>query len=299
MKKTTTYLTVLVFSLFTSISLAQVGIGTNTPAPSAQLDVTSTEKGFLPPRMTTAQRDLIATPATGLLIFQTDNTAGYYFYDGTAWVGLVASSSTSSSSNNQNIGMDMFEIQQSNAPLFSSFLCSNNNKFYIKMPKTDASSYTLLKSSETSNIGSIPSLYSAKYVISFTVSDTINISFNQNSFGAWSDPGLYVDDSDINNGIGYKIDQNFPNKSYNAPYLTHNYILFPGQFYRIVGTAPSEAFSLKNSSSWSCSNTNVTNLQFHRLDSGQTLYFTTSTMMSGIEFGIRNIISAYSWVITE
>jgi hypothetical protein len=87
MKKTRIYLTVLVFCLFTSISMAQVGIGTNIPAPSAQLDVTSTERGFLPPRMTTAQRDLIASPATGLLIFQTDNTAGYYFYDGTAWVG--------------------------------------------------------------------------------------------------------------------------------------------------------------------------------------------------------------------
>jgi hypothetical protein len=98
MKKTRIYLTVLVFSLFTSTSMAQVGIGTNTPAPSAQLDVTSTERGFLPPRMTTAQRDLIATPATGLLIFQTDNTAGYYFYDGTTWVGLVASSANSSSS---------------------------------------------------------------------------------------------------------------------------------------------------------------------------------------------------------
>lgn len=91
-------LSVLVFGLFASISFAQVGIGTNTPDPSAQLDVSSTERGFLPPRMTTAQRNLIASPATGLLIFQTDNTAGYFFYDGTAWVGLAASSVTSSSS---------------------------------------------------------------------------------------------------------------------------------------------------------------------------------------------------------
>ena len=71
-------------------SYAQVGIGINTPEPSAQLDVSSTERGFLPPRMTSAQRDLIAAPATGLLIFQTDNTAGYYYYNGTAWVNLGA-----------------------------------------------------------------------------------------------------------------------------------------------------------------------------------------------------------------
>ena len=79
-------------------SNAQVGIGTNTPSPSAQLDVASTERGFLPPRMTSAQRDLIATPATGLLIFQTDNTPGYYFYNGTAWVSLGTTGSQSQSS---------------------------------------------------------------------------------------------------------------------------------------------------------------------------------------------------------
>ena len=88
---------VLIFCLSIA-SYAQVGIGINTPEPSAQLDVSSTERGFLPPRMTSAQRDLIATPATGLLIFQTDNTPGYYFYNGTAWAALgVASSSASSS----------------------------------------------------------------------------------------------------------------------------------------------------------------------------------------------------------
>ena len=69
-----------------------VGIGTNTPAASAQLDVSSTERGFLLPRMTNAQRDLIATPEIGLLVFQTDNTAGYYFYNGTAWVALGGAS---------------------------------------------------------------------------------------------------------------------------------------------------------------------------------------------------------------
>jgi hypothetical protein len=92
------FLSAIVVLLFSGISNAQVGIGTNTPSPSAQLDVASTERGFLPPRMTSAQRDLIATPATGLLIFQTDNTPGYYFYNGTTWTALgVASSSASSS----------------------------------------------------------------------------------------------------------------------------------------------------------------------------------------------------------
>jgi uncharacterized protein (TIGR02145 family) len=53
-------------------SLAQsVGIGTETPASSAKLDVHSTSHGFLPPRLTEAQRNAIASPALGLVIFNT------------------------------------------------------------------------------------------------------------------------------------------------------------------------------------------------------------------------------------
>ena len=84
--------TLSVFCLFCiNVSNAQVGIG--VPAenihPSAELEVKSTTKGFLPPRMTKAERDAIVTPAAGLLIYQTDgdetNPTGLYFFDGTAW----------------------------------------------------------------------------------------------------------------------------------------------------------------------------------------------------------------------
>lgn len=64
---------------------AQVGIGTPTPDPSAQLDVNSTTKGFLLPRMTAQQRAAIANPAVGLLVFQTDGDVGLYYYDGKDW----------------------------------------------------------------------------------------------------------------------------------------------------------------------------------------------------------------------
>jgi len=69
---------------------AQVGIGTITPNASAALDISSTAGGLLVPRMTTAQRTAIASPATGLMVFQTDGTAGFYYNSGTpaspAWV---------------------------------------------------------------------------------------------------------------------------------------------------------------------------------------------------------------------
>ena len=86
----------LVASLLLFISFfakAQVGIGTITPDASAQLDVTSTNKGLLIPRMNKAARDLINTPnppATGLLIYQTDDTPGFYYYNGTAWVPFIS-----------------------------------------------------------------------------------------------------------------------------------------------------------------------------------------------------------------
>lgn len=64
-----------------------VSTGFAVEDPSAQMSVTSTTKGFLPPRMTTVQRDAIASPATGLMIFNTTN-AGFEFYNGTAWSGV-------------------------------------------------------------------------------------------------------------------------------------------------------------------------------------------------------------------
>jgi hypothetical protein len=84
-----TFFILLLFTLVPALIFAQgVGINTdNTTAdPSAMLDVKSTTKGALVPRMTMTQRDAIATPiATSLLIFQTDNTPGYYYYNGAAW----------------------------------------------------------------------------------------------------------------------------------------------------------------------------------------------------------------------
>jgi hypothetical protein len=72
-----------------------VGIGTTAPDASAALDISSTSKGLLLPRLSQAQRDAlgtgsIAAPVAGLVIYQTDNTPGLYAYDGTAWVRLGA-----------------------------------------------------------------------------------------------------------------------------------------------------------------------------------------------------------------
>jgi hypothetical protein len=73
-----------------------IAIGTDDIDSSSVLQIESTTQGVLFPKMTSEQRDLIATPQTGLLIFQIDNSPGFYFYDGTAWVALDTSNGTSS-----------------------------------------------------------------------------------------------------------------------------------------------------------------------------------------------------------
>src|SRR4051812_25750098 len=65
-----------------------VGIGTTAPNGSSLIEIKSTTQGMLIPRMTKTQRDAIGAPATGLLIYQTNSTPGFYYYSGTAWTAL-------------------------------------------------------------------------------------------------------------------------------------------------------------------------------------------------------------------
>jgi uncharacterized protein (TIGR02145 family) len=89
--KTKTILLVTLAFVGLSQMNAQIGIGTTEPDPSAVLDVSAEElpanakKGFLPPRLTTDQRDDIASPAEGLTIYNIDNGC-LEFYNGTLWV---------------------------------------------------------------------------------------------------------------------------------------------------------------------------------------------------------------------
>ena len=88
------FFTLLAAVLLTATTYAQVGVGTTTPDASSALDITSTTKGLLIPRMTETQRDAISSPATGLMIYQTDGTVGFYYYNGSSWAEVAATSAT-------------------------------------------------------------------------------------------------------------------------------------------------------------------------------------------------------------
>jgi hypothetical protein len=105
---------VILFLLITFYTQAQTGIGTTTPNASAKLDVTATDRGFLPPRVALTASNVFSpitgtsSAAAGLLIYNTATAGtvpnnvvpGYYFWNGTAWIqisnGLIVDASKTS-----------------------------------------------------------------------------------------------------------------------------------------------------------------------------------------------------------
>jgi len=88
----------LIMALFLTLSVSAqvaVNISGNSPDASAMLDLTSDTKGILVPRMTATQKGQISNPATGLLIYQTDGSSGFYYNSGSPsspnWLQLSSS----------------------------------------------------------------------------------------------------------------------------------------------------------------------------------------------------------------
>lgn len=98
----------VVSALFVHVGFAQkenVGIGTTKPDQSAILDLSSTNKGLLMPRVTLQQRNGIQNPANGLIVYQTDVLSGFYFYDGKEWKSVGAETAQKSVADEFNWGL--------------------------------------------------------------------------------------------------------------------------------------------------------------------------------------------------
>ena len=99
----------------TQLLQAQVGIGTAQPEPSAMLDIRANgnHKGLLIPRITAAEKNNITAPAEGLIIYQTDGDAGFYFFNGQDWknTGGVTSVNGLTPSNNGELTLNVPKTQ--------------------------------------------------------------------------------------------------------------------------------------------------------------------------------------------
>jgi len=87
MKKQLSLAFFFLFFLATSASFAQVGIGTTTPDASAELEIKSTSKGLLIPRVSST--GAVTSTSEGLLVYQTGAPAGFYVFQSGTWVRLA------------------------------------------------------------------------------------------------------------------------------------------------------------------------------------------------------------------
>ncbi|SHG65249.1 beta strand repeat-containing protein [Pedobacter caeni] len=127
MNKTVKQYIMLIGLLFAFGAKAQVGIGTSTPDASAQLEILSSSKGLLIPRLSLIQRDGINNPANGLLIYQTNNSPGFYFYNNGQWQRLVNHAELGAGGNGSN-GNTILSGNSS-----PSATVGNNGDFYLNL----------------------------------------------------------------------------------------------------------------------------------------------------------------------
>ena len=139
MKVKSSFLLFLLLIVNIDVFYSQVGINTTTPDPSSMLDITSTDKGILIPRMTQTQRDAIASPATGLMIYQTDGRKGFYYYSGTSWKIFVQEIDDLSDAQKDNSNSNLFLGHQGFSGTFNNKRNTGVGIFALDRPNTDVS----------------------------------------------------------------------------------------------------------------------------------------------------------------
>ena len=171
---------ILLFALLcaTTLTQAQIGIGTASPNAASQLEVSSTSKGFLPPRMTAAQRNAISTPVAGLMVWCSNcgSNGEIQIYNGTEWVNFIGGTRQMSSATSTKLGIDIDGEAQG-----------------------DQSGYSVSISSDGTNvaIGAIGN--------SGGGSDAGQVRVYQYSNNAWAQIGLDIDGEAAGNQSGMSV----------------------------------------------------------------------------------------------
>ena len=127
MKTARVYLAAILMIVSCTVA-AQVAINTDGSSPdaSAMLDIKSDTSGILIPRMTQAERDAISSPATGLMVYQSDQTTGFWYYNGAKWMHL----STGTAS--------VFTLDSNTVYPDTSLVDMANDNFVFGSPQLDA-----------------------------------------------------------------------------------------------------------------------------------------------------------------
>ena len=133
---------VILFFFLTFISRAQIGIGTASPNATSILDITSTTKGMLAPRMTTTERIAITTPAESLLVYDTTVKA-FYFYNTatTSWVKIA---------NESSVIRNNYKLVKSVADLAPELIAGGGSKYLLSTSNPLITGESLLNSTFTS-----------------------------------------------------------------------------------------------------------------------------------------------------
>lgn len=167
-------------TLFSTSAVRAQGLALNTTgsaaAASAMLDVTSTTRGVLIPRMTTTQMNAISSPATGLMVYNT-TTGSFYYYTGSVWQAVGAGGSgtvTSVSSGNLT-------------PVFSTSVSNATTTPSISYSLSNSAAYTVLTNS--TNATSAPSYGKVVPNALFASSGTASSSTFYRGDGSWATAG--------------------------------------------------------------------------------------------------------------
>lgn len=224
MKNRAIHIKLLVLMIFCcqlfKVKAQNVSINDNGSAPdsSAMLDVSDTTKGLLVPRLTQVQRDAIAGPATGLLIFQTDADSGFYFNLGIPstpnWLKLISANDTRSSISDADGNTRILTEQTANEDTLRFF--ANG----AEVMKIDSSALNLLKT----------------LVIPFTTGDSVGVIYQDSvrllhtyqDAGAAFGRNLYLGhfagnftqdaNAQLNTGMGWQAMTSVTSGSSNAAY---------------------------------------------------------------------------------
>jgi hypothetical protein len=148
-----------------------LAVGATTPDPKAALDISSTTKGLLPPRLSLAQRNSMGTPTVGMLIVQTDNTPGLYQYTATGWASVGAGNYTAESTTSATAPTSAVTVNPAATNILYNDNASANNGTVTLGAGTEGQRLVIINNDNgyltvvsSSGTGNILSKYAARYI---------------------------------------------------------------------------------------------------------------------------------------